>query len=372
MELFTNHGANLSQVSRLFGLNTEDIIDFSSNINIFIPDINYEKIISEIKKSINKYPDINYFKLKSDISKIYGVDSKYIYPANGATQCIYDILAIEKIRKIGIFHPSFSEYERVCKLREKKVVDLDINSIKNIYEDMSLSDFKSLVCLNKEDEVKTLDILILCNPNNPSGKIEDIFKLLNFCKKNDMFLLVDETFTDFLDNDRFSLKNKVKDYDNLIVISAITKFFAMTGARLGYSFCSNFYINERLNYAKQPWSINILAEQIAKELICIDKQFYKKTKNYYEKETSRLYKKYSSINEIKTSKSSTCFICLEFDKSIDVKDIYVYLLKKHNMLVRVLNNYKNINNNSIRLAIKDRKSNDEIFSIIVKEILNPN
>lgn len=363
MRSFSNHGANVKQFANKYGLNEQEIVDFSSNINIFTPDINYEIIISNIKKSINKYPDIDYVNLKSYISKIYDIDKDYIYLGNGATQVIYDLLMIEKFQNIAIFNPTFSEYERACIIYKKNVIDLDINSICKIKQDMSVSEFRKTVFLDKK-ELSNIDLIILCNPNNPSGKIEDINNLLEFCKKNNIFILVDETFIDFLDNDKLSLKTKVKYYDNTIVLNAITKFFAMTGARLGYCFCSNKDINNYLQKNKKPWSINILAQEIASQLVNLDKKFYKDTKNYFKEESKRLYTKYSNIDCIKTYKTSTCFFMIEFDENIDVKDLQVEILKKHNILVRVLDNYKNINNNSIRIAIKEKQQNDKIYKII--------
>ena len=47
------------------------------------------------------------------------------------------------------------------------------------------------------------------------------------------------------------------------------------------------------------------------------------------------------------------------------------LLENKNMLVRVLDNYKNMDNNSIRIAIKDIENNDKIF-LYIKKYLEDN
>lgn len=361
----SNHGANIEYFAKKFNKKANEIIDFSSNINIFSPDIDYKAVFKHIKNNIGRYPDINYNKLKESVSSIYNVNSYYIYVANGATEVLYDILSLDIFKNVGIFHPTFSEYERACNYFKKNAIELDINLFDNI-DKIHFKTIKDNIFKNCE----LPDILIICNPNNPTGKIYKLEALLDFCKNNNIFLLVDETFIDFCYNDKYSLKRYISSYDNLIIINAITKFFAMTGARLGYSFCSSFEFNKLLNQIKKPWSVNILAESIAFELSKIDREFYDFTKKYYTSEIERLYNKYIFLNNLDISLTNTCFFCIKF-YNISVKKLQMDLLENKNMLVRVLDNYKNMDNNSIRIAIKDIENNDKIF-LYIKKYLEDN
>ena len=360
-----NHGANIEYFAKKFNKKANDIIDFSSNINIFSPDINYDDILKSIINNISRYPDINYNKLKESVSLIYNLDPSCIYVANGATEVMYDILSLDIFKNVGIFHPTFSEYERACNFFKKNTIELDINLLDNINE-MNFEDIKNNIFKNCEIP----DILIICNPNNPTGKIYKLKALLDFCKNNNIFLIVDETFIDFCYNDIYSLKRYISSYDNLIIINAITKFFAMTGARLGYCFCSSFEFNKLLNLIKKPWTVNILAESIAFELSKIDRNFYESTKKYYTSETERLYNKYILLNDLEISRTNTCFLCIKF-YNISVEKLQFDLLENKNILVRVLDNYKNMDNNSIRIAIKDIENNDKIF-LYIKKYLEDN
>ena len=365
----TNHGANLSYFAEKYNIDESEIIDFSSNINIFKPNINYEKIMQYIKKNIGKYPDIYYTTLKQSISKIYDISTNSIYLGNGATEVIGDILLLDRFHNIAICDPTFSEYERISNIYKKNIISIDIDKIQEEYNDISniYIDKKNvkpdIIIIFKDCDLP--DILVICNPNNPTGVIYNLHNLLEYCEKNDIFLLVDETFIDFCYNEKYSLKSYVKSYNNLIVISAITKYFAMTGSRLGYSFCSNENINTQLEHVQKPWSINILAESIAYELQNIGEDFSINTKKYFEKENNRLYEKYSDLMDIKIVKSSACYMCITFDY-IDVYDLQEYLLINYKILIRILYNYKNIDVNSIRIAIKEREKNDFLFDAIKK------
>ena len=361
----SNHGANIEYFSKKFDIISDKILDFSSNVNIFSPNVDFDIIFKHIKSNINKYPDINYTKLKESISSIYKIDFLDIYLGNGATEVLYDLLNLDIFKIIGIFNPTFSEYERACNSFNKNVLDLDINLL-DFIDKIESDDMKNYIF--KDYDLP--DILIICNPNNPTGKIYKLKKLLDFCKDNNIFLLVDETFIDFCYNDNYSLKEYVSKYDNLIILNAITKFFAMTGARLGYCFSSNYDIIKKLNLTKKPWNINILAESIVYELAKLDNRFYDNTRNYYSSEVKRLFNKYSSLNNIEITNSNTCFFCITF-YNVLVEQLQSYLIKNRNILVRVLDNYKNINSNSIRIAIKDKENNNKIFSYI-KEFMEDN
>ncbi|WP_455090079.1 pyridoxal phosphate-dependent aminotransferase [Peptoanaerobacter stomatis] len=358
--MLSTHGANVKQLCIKYNLNEDNITDFSSNINIFKPHINYELLAENISFSINRYPDIEYSELKENISHLYKIDKNYIQVGNGATELIYDLLLLDEFKNIGIFNPTFSEYERASLINKKNVIDLDINKIDQIDENTTIKDFKNLYL---QENVNIPDILILCNPNNPTGIITNLQNLIKFCKKNNIFLLVDETFIDFMYNENFSLISNIKLYDNLIILNAITKFFAMTGARLGYTFCSNKDINRALEKIKKPWSINILAEEVVKQICNIDTDFYEKTKNYFTNESKRLYDKYSSIKNISITNSSAPFFTISIhDKNS--QELQKKLLLEKNILIRTLNNYKNISKNSIRIAIKEQHMNDMLFDIL--------
>ena len=125
-----------------------------------------------------------------------------------------------------------------------------------------------------------------------------------------------------------------------------------------------------MNQVKKPWSVNILAESIAIELSKIDRNFYDSTKKYYTSEIERLYNKYIFLNNLDISLTNTCFFCIKF-YNISVKKLQMDLLENKNMLVRVLDNYKNMDNNSIRIAIKDIENNDKIF-LYIKKYLEDN
>ena len=86
------HGADTKASSKMLNIDESEIIDFSSNVNIFTSQIDFQAIFSNITTTLNKYPDINYEELRNTLSNIYNVKSSNIIPGNGATELIYLIM----------------------------------------------------------------------------------------------------------------------------------------------------------------------------------------------------------------------------------------------------------------------------------------
>ncbi|OPJ55974.1 pyridoxal phosphate-dependent aminotransferase [Alkalithermobacter paradoxus] len=345
------HGADVVSMALKYGKNEHNIIDFSSNINPYIPK-NIDKYILDSIRNCKNYPDVEYISLRKDIGNYLNINYEYIIPGNGATEIIYLIMKALN-GPLAIINPTFSEYERSAKLNNIEIVDLyfdrnfklDINSIKN-----------------KIDEFKAL---FICNPNNPTGNIDDITEVLDLMKKHNKLLIVDETFMEFVHNQsKYTLLSFINEYKNLFIIKAITKFFGLPGIRLGYGVTSNKEILNTLWKFKEPWTVNTFAENICK-YIFNDKDYIQMTRNYFKEEIDFMMNKLSKINNILVYNTQTDFILLKLLKhnSSYVKE---KLFLENNILIRDASNFKGLDESYIRIAIKDRKNNEIILDALKK------
>lgn len=206
------HGADVNQMISKYN-KSENILDFSSNINPYKPENIEEYVLEGLKNSI-KYPDIEYLKLRKNISSYLNLNYEYIVPGNGASEIIYMIMKVLNGR-LAILNPTFSEYERAAFINNLDVVDLYLN------EDFKV-DIGSI-----EKDIDKFDFLFVCNPNNPSGNVQNLIELLDLLQKHDKIMILDETFMEFVhDSDEYSLVKYIDTYSNLFIIKAVTKFWA--------------------------------------------------------------------------------------------------------------------------------------------------
>lgn len=342
------HGANVDLMAEIFNKNTEDIIDFSSNINPkVIP--NLDKYILEGLNRCKSYPDINYTKLRSNIGNYIKINPKYIIPGNGATEIIY--LLMKNIKKrIAILNPTFSEYERAAKLNNLEIISFMLKE-----DDEFSVNIKEI-----RENIDSFDSLFICNPNNPNGKVKNIEELLNIIVKHDKLLIVDETFMEFVNKEEnYSLIKYVEKYKNVFILKAVTKFFGMPGLRLGYGVTSNEKLIEDIYRYKEPWTVNSFADTLS-NYIFKDEQYINSSKEYYIKERSYMINSLRKIKKIHVYDTDTNFILIKL-KNINAEELKIKLFKESNILIRNASNFIGLDENHIRIAIKSHEENQLIL-----------
>ena len=345
------HGANVEYMANIYKKDSNEIIDFSSNINPKVIN-NIEKYVTESIYKCRSYPDISYTNLRKNISKYISIKPEFIVPGNGATEIIY--LLMKSINhRLAILNPTFSEYERSAKLNNLEILNL------NLREDNNFE-------INMNDIIENLDkfdSLFICNPNNPNGKVKDLTCLLEVMFKNNKLLIVDETFMEFVeDENKYSLIKYVDKYENIFILKAVTKFFGLPGLRLGYGVTSNKKIIENIYKYKEPWTINSFADNLS-NYIFEDKEYIDASKNYYIKERDYMLKNLRNIKNIYVYDTDTNFILIKL-KNLKSSKLKEELFKHANILIRDASNFIGLDDSFIRVAIKSHKEN----KILIKEL----
>ena len=224
---------------------------------------------------------------------------------------------------------------------------------------------------------RNYDLLIMCNPNNPTGKFvlkEDMEKILEKCNRTETKFFIDEAFIDFIENgSEQSIVNTLKNKTNLFVVRAFTKYFAIPGLRLGYGLCFDENLSYEVYKKKEPWSVNNIAD-LAGMTVLDDAEYIEKTDKWIREEKKYMYEKLEKIKEIKPYKTEVNFILVKIDRQIiNEKGLNVHKLKEEmlrkGILIRDASNFRYLDESYFRLAIKDRVNNDRVLNTL-KEIIN--
>ena len=81
-------------------------------------------------------------------------------------------------------------------------------------------------------------ILVLNNPNNPRGTLyseQEIRYCARLCQDHGAYLLVDESYSDFIGEGKFfSVASIINEFDNVVGLNSISKNFGLSGWRVGY------------------------------------------------------------------------------------------------------------------------------------------
>ncbi len=249
--------------------------------------------------------------------------------------------------------PTFSEYEEAA---------LSIDSEIKYHILKEENDFKITEGFI-EDINDEIDMIFICNPNNPTGVLTKwnlIEQIVIKAKKHNAVVVIDESFLDFVkEESEFNSKHLLEKYDNLIIIKSLTKFFAIPGIRVGYGICLNNKVKEMINKVSVPWSINIVAsEGVCQGFREID--YINETIDYVEKERIYLEENLRKIENIKVFSPTVNFIMLKVLNNINLKE---ELLKK-SILIRSCDNYKGLNKKYFRVAVRTREENEKLIEAI--------
>ena len=111
-------------------------------------------------------------------------------------------------------------------------------------------------------EGKKPEVVFLCNPNNPTGRLLPLpllEQILQCCAAWDARVFLDECFLDLTEGG-VSAKSLLAAHPELLILKAFTKSYGMAGIRLGYCLCADSALLRRMASASQPWNVSSLAQ----------------------------------------------------------------------------------------------------------------
>lgn len=337
------------------------LLDYCYLVNPYFPP---QKLIDELKSNfedlLRQYP--SGLRVNNLLAgKYFHIKEEYITVGNGAAELIKAAMQVME-GKIGLLLPTFEEY--INRLEENQIEVFIPENADFSYTVEDLIQFY---------QDKTINNLILINPDNPSGNFipkQDILKLCDWCLKKDIVIVIDESFIDFSDNyeDNSIISNDIlEQYGNLIVIKSISKSYGVPGLRLGVICTSNSEIMDKIKKDVAIWNINSFGENYM--------QIYGKYENDYQRacreftsERERFYNDLKQINWMRVIPSQANYFLCELDEDFNSTSLMRYLLYKHNILIKDCSTKQGFNGrNFIRIAIRDEKDNT-VFVNALKEI----
>lgn len=155
--------------------------------------------------------------------------------------------------------------------------------------------------------------ILLCNPCNPTGYVysqEEIINIANLAKKNDLFIVVDEVYREFIytDTKHFSILEDEKFSENAILIDSTSKRYSLCGARVGFIVSKNSeFIETCLKFALTRLSPPTLALIAANHALNSREDYLENVIKEYYKRREVVINELSQIDNIKFSNPMGAF-----------------------------------------------------------------
>lgn len=344
----TNHGANLYDLSNKLGFDKNELKDFSSNINPLGSSSLGKKAIIDNIDMVSIYPDPNYYNLKKSISDYCNCDIENIVLGSGATELISSFIEIVNPKKAVLLSPSYSEYEKELNKLNCKIYKY-FSKIENKFK-VNVNEFINYINTNK------CDIVIICNPNNPTGFAFTKNEIKIILENTNTFLMVDETYIEFTDTNTYSSTHLVNNFNKLFVIRGTSKFFGTPGIRLGYGLTCNTQIKDEISNHIDLWNINILAS-IMGEVMFNDLDFINTSSMTLKSEREFILNELSSIDDLEVYHSDGNFILSEIkSKKITASELRESLIEKK-IIIRDCKSFEGLDEYFFRVCTLNHDDN---------------
>ncbi|MGN0352748.1 MAG: pyridoxal phosphate-dependent aminotransferase [Roseburia sp.] len=354
------HGSDLEKIEEIYGIKKEEIISFSANVNPLGVSPLLRTALSEKIDAITSYPDREYTSLRTCIAEYCGTEPENVIVGNGSTELISLFIQIEHPKKAMILGPTYSEYEREISLGGGTTLYYPLKE-KDDFQ-LDVTDFTSH--LNE-----SIDLLVICNPNNPTSSSipkKEMRQILDACKEHDIYVMVDETYVEFAEHpDEISAVSLTNYYNNIIILRGTSKFFAAPGLRLGYAITGNRDLIKSINTRKNPWTINSLAV-VAGETMFRDTSYIKHTRDLITKERSRVYDILSKNPDFKVYRPDGNFILVKILRDdLTSQELFDRAIREK-MMIRDCSTFPFLDNKYIRFCLMNPEDNDRLLACLTR------
>ena len=354
------HGSDLELIEKEFGVKKENIINFAANVNpLGISPLLKDELTRHIN-IIETYPDRNYTDLRASIGNYCSCNPEYITVGNGSTELISLMAKFIHPDKALILGPTYSEYGHEIGLSGGNITYFELKES----EDFRLN----LEALFTELQSTHYDMLVICNPNNPTSGIisQDVLSLImQLCKDLNTFIMIDETYMEFSRNeDKASAAPLTERFDNFIVLRGVSKFFASPGLRLGYAITRNEKLLNKIRTEQNPWSVNSIAA-LAGTVMYQDTEYIEKTKKFMHEEQVRLYDVFKASDKYKPYPADANFMLLKIlDERLDAGNLFELAIR-NNYMIRNCDSFPFLSDRFIRFCFMKKEDNDALVNLLL-------
>lgn len=356
--IFTESKDRLGKLQKRYGgyWRYPKLLDFCYLVNPYFPP---QRMLSEIRANVDKlimnYPSgarVNALLA----AKNFDIKEEQVVVGNGAAELIKSIMENHE-GDVGIIRPTFEEYPN----RQGCFANI-IFEPKN---DNFSYQVDELIAFYEE---KDITMLILINPDNPTGnyiKKKEVLRLLSWCQSKNIRLLLDESFVDFAtERDSSFIKEDIlSQYSNLLVIKSISKSYGVPGLRLGILASGDTEFVACVKDDISIWNINSLAEFYMQ----IEEKYradYKKAMDRFRDTRDLFIRELKQISFIRVIPTQANYVMCEVLGDYSSKELTDKLLVDNDILIKDLFGKLRGKGQYVRIAVRTKEENEKLIKAL--------
>lgn len=352
-------GKPIEETQREYGLKT--VVKLASNENPLGPSPRAILAVQKILKQTHRYPDATGHSLRAAIARHLGVVAQRVLLGNGSNDVIDMIVRgfCQPGETMVTSRGAFIAYEISAQVHNVRVWHAPIDQ--GLKPDLD-------ALLDKIRQDKSVRVVFLANPNNPTGtylnrrELEGFLAEVEKIRGGRVLVALDSAYAEYVTApdlpDALEFQNR---FSQVIVLYTFSKIYGLAGFRVGYG-VGNPELIGILERVRQPFNVNLLGMQAA-EAALQDQAFVVRAKKVNQTGL-RLWEKSLKRWSIPYWPSQGNFVLVDVQEGLGVSGLHIYheCLKK-GLILRPVANYGF--NGYLRITVGTATENE--FAIRVLE-----
>ena len=249
-------GRQLADVARAHGLDPSEIIKLTANEGPEGPFPGVVAAVTDEMAQSNRYPDNDCWDLGHVLAEELGVGFENLLFGAGSVALISEIAMATGGAGTNLVYgwPSFIMYRFAAIWAGSEYREVPLDPEHRL-------DFEAMAAAIDADT----RVVVVCNPNNPTGTIRPASEIENFIElvPSDVLIIVDEAYHEFVADPSYRTEIPLAvERDNVIVLRTFSKIYALAAHRIGYAVGKPETLAE-IRKAQAPLTVSRMAQVAA-------------------------------------------------------------------------------------------------------------
>ena len=218
-------------------------IKLNTNENPYPPSPHVLEVLREaVGADLRLYPDPVALRLRETAAALYGCEVDEVMAGNGSDDILTMVFRtfLNSGDVLATPAPSYTLYKALSALQDAACKEIPMGPGYTLPEDL---------------EVHGAKVVIIVNPNAPTGVLHPRAALRAFLERTQSIVVIDEAYADFAGESAIDM---LKEFPHLIVVRTFSKAYALAGMRLGLGFARREVIAEMMK-VKDSYNLDRLA-----------------------------------------------------------------------------------------------------------------
>ena len=233
-----------------------DTIKLNTNENPYPPSPQVAEALKSIDvAALRRYPSPMADSFREAASRLHNISAEQVIPTNGGDELLRLVLTtyVEQLDTIAVCKPSYSLYPVLAEIQGCRLEEISLNDDWSMPEDF-------LERLHKSAP----KLLILVNPNAPTGALLRTDYLAKVAESFSGLLLIDEAYVDFVDPQlNYDSISLINSHDNILILRTLSKAYSLAGLRFGYGIAAKSLIEPMMFKTRDSYNTDHIAQSLA-------------------------------------------------------------------------------------------------------------